>query len=276
MIFISAIARWHDLIEIAFFSTVIYYFSLWLIGDKQKELLFYFYGYCAATIAAFTFNLPAIASLLFIGSPVITVIFIMLHQETLQRNFITLKNIIPAQKMHTENWIELLIRSCVMAMNNNKELLCVVEQKDSLSHLLRSSFYIDAPLHKGLLDILIESETFESKKIIWIGQNGVLRAINAEWIIPNTDPLIAYDHNEISSWKQEAGLISHKTDALIFKTCPDSRLFDVIVQEKHIEQLNTSMMIKLMKKYQGTIETNKAGGSYVPHHQKDSGSQYHT
>ncbi len=273
MAFIITIINWHDAIEIIFFSSVIYYFSRWLVGDKQKNLLFAFYGYCIALIAAFHFNLSSIATLLFIGSPIIAVIFILLHKETLQRNFITLKNVIPAQAPVQEHWLESLMRSCLIAMNNNKELLCVIEQKDSLVELLDTRFFIDAPLHKGLLDLLLENSSFESKKIVWITQNGLLRAINAEWKLTEQESHFPAQNN-MPAWKQEASFISSKTDAIIFKASAEQRLFDVIVEEKHFEQLNTSTMIKLIKKYQGILEQSKAGGSYVPHNQKGIGQQH--
>jgi len=273
MTFINSIFNWHDAIEITFFSAVIYYFSRWLIGDKQKNLLFAFYGYCIALITAFHFNFPSIATLLFVGAPIVTVIFIMLHKETLQRNFITLKNIIPAQENTQEHWLESLMRSCLIAMNNNKELLCVIEQKDSLVELLDAPFFIDAPLNKGLLDLLLENSSFEPKKIVWITQSGLLRAINAEWKLAGQELQFSMP-GTIPTWKQEASLISSKTDAIIFKASADQRLFDVIVQDKHFEQLNTSTMIKLIKKYQGIVEQNKTGASYVPHSQKGLGQQH--
>lgn len=271
MSLIQIITNWHDTIEILFFATLIYYFSQWLINDTQKNLLFYFYGYCITLITAFYGNIPTIATLLFIGSPVALIIFIILHQKTLQRNFITLKNILPSISQK-EDWVESLIRCSLIAMNNNKEFLCVIERKDSLLDLINTAFFIDTPLNKGLLNLLLENNSIDTDKLVWITQTGSLRAINAQWKL-NEDNLLCIK-NRFPSWKQEAAFISSKTDAIILKATPKNRLFDVIVQEKQFEQISTAMVIKLIKKYQGSAEQPKAGEAYVSRTQKSINNEY--
>lgn len=272
MSFIHLIIGWHDIIEVLFFALLIYYFSRWLINDKQKNLLFSFYGYCIAFVAAFYGNFPAIATLLFIGAPIALVIFIVLHQEILQRNFVSLKNIRPARAHDAQDWVESLIRCCLMAMNNNKEFLCVIEQKDSLVDLVDSAFFIDASLNSGLLGLLLENNSIESDKLLWITQSGALRAINAQWKIEAQN--LSCVAEDTSSWRHAATFISSKTDAIIFKASPTHRLFDVIVREQQFERLNATMIIKLIKKYQGSVEKQSQGGIDVSHHQKGINHQH--
>ncbi len=272
MSLIHLIIGWHDIIEVLFFATLVYYFSRWLINDKQKNLLFSFYGYCIAFVAAFYGNFPTIATLLFVSAPIMLVIFIVLHQEILQRNFVSLKNIRPARTHDTEDWVEALIRCCLMAMNNNKEFLCVIEQKDSLLDLMDSAFFIDAPLNSGLLGLLLENNSIESDKLLWITHTGALRAINAQWNLEKQN--LSHVEEDTTSWKHAATFISSKTDAIIFKASPAHRLFDVVVQEQQFERLNATMIIKLIKKYQGSVKKQSQGGIDVPHHQKGINQQH--
>src|SRR3989338_8316527 len=89
------IYRWRDVIEIIFLSGVFYYFCLWLKQDTQKPLLLTFYTYVfTLTIAYFT-GLPTVTFILTSFFPVLLVCFIIIHQSTLQKNFIALHAISP-------------------------------------------------------------------------------------------------------------------------------------------------------------------------------------
>ena len=126
---------WRDPLEILFFITIFYFFSLWLKKDRQKNLLFYFYCYCCVIIIAFYAQLPTLSTMLFLSAPVALMLFILVHQETLQKNFISLKNA-SAPKILPTDWLEELLRTCLVAINNNKEVLCVIEHRNNLETFL--------------------------------------------------------------------------------------------------------------------------------------------
>ncbi len=85
--------NWRDCLEIIFFASLFYYLTLWLKKDKTKNLLPYFYGYCLITFCAYMLELTTVTSLLFLFTPAAVMLFILMHQDTLQRNIVALKHI---------------------------------------------------------------------------------------------------------------------------------------------------------------------------------------
>ena len=264
---------WTDLIEIGFFSIIIYYFSVWLAQDKRKNLIIPFYSYCLLIIGSAALNVTTMHNVLLIFAPAALLIFIVVHQELLQRNFISLKQIIPAQKSMTDgDWIDSLIRTCLVAFNTKKDMICIIEQRDALQDFINPSLIIETELHKGLLEVLIESNSFDQQKYIWLRSNGTVAAINCTWNMTIAEPWVTSSIADMPSWKQEAILMTQKTDTLVFKSSAHDRLFDVIVQGKQFEKLNTSSMLKLLKKYRGTHPII-AGVTHAPHAKKSNSNQ---
>ena len=180
---------WRSIIEIIFFASLFFYISLWLRNDKQKSLILYFYAYCSITIIAHYLQLTTIYTFLLFFAPVIGIFFIVIHQELLQRNFVTLKNIKPATNFHSI-WLSDLISMCLFAINHNKEIRCIIECNDNLQTVVDSPFIFNAELNKELLAIVIESQSFDETKMIWINNNRKLIGINATW-----------KHQEDEIWK---------------------------------------------------------------------------
>lgn len=265
--------HWSHLIEILFFAALFYYFSLWLRRDRQKNLLFSFYAYCAVTFLAYAFNLTAISSFLFLFAPVTIMLFILLHQDTLQKNFVTVRTITPARMLNTE-WLPILMQSLLVAINNNKMAICVIEKNDALKTLLSSPLTFNAPIQKELLDILLASTAFESTKMIWVNHHGQLLAMNATWQSLVDEPWVTEDVQQLDAWKQDAVLLTNKTDALVFGMHPATRTFTIIAQKKIVEGIQTSEAVMIIKQYLvGKSPEPSYRGSYEAHVQKPAGNQ---
>lgn len=252
---------WRDIVEILFFSTLFYCFSLWLSTDTKKNLLVAFYGYWCVAFAAYGLQLPTITFFLFICSPLALMLFILVHQEFLQRNFITLKNNNLALA-RTDDWLELLLRVCLQTINKNKEILVVVEQEDKLQDVFTVPFNIDTNLDQAFLTLLIEGKSFDHTKFIWINGQGKLLGINATW--KNSIHQEWFDKNvqAMEQWKQDALALTHKTDALIFGATSSSRTFSVIHQGKLLEPLQGVSALRLLKKLLALSSDYKKGISY--------------
>ena len=237
---------WHDGIEILFFSSLFYYLALWLRKDKQQNLLWYFYGYSAVTLFAYNAPLPTVSLFLLIFSPAIIMLFIMVHQNILQRNFVALRHITPAQTT-THNWLEELIQTCLIVINNNKSITCIIERNDNMHTFLQVPFIIHAPLHTALLEVLINSDSYDQHKMVWIDAHGNLEGINASWRHTITQPHETADLDQTHFEKmrleksrfekiiseetvlEDALLYTTKTDALIFTINPETRTFTIIM-----------------------------------------------
>src|SRR5690242_12597081 len=112
---------WRDALEILFLSTAVYYFSLWLTKDRTKNLLPAFYAYCALVFFAYNAQLTTLSQLLLLFSPMVGTIFFLLHQQTLQKNFVALRTLQPARR-NNDDWLETLIQTALIALNNKKEI----------------------------------------------------------------------------------------------------------------------------------------------------------
>lgn len=237
---------WQDGAEILLLSCIVFYFLRWLKQDVQKPLVLYAYGYCTLTFLAHYLGLSILSNLLFLAAPLVVCIFILYHQQTLQKNFVSLKKINPPAK-ESEHWIDELMRTSLYAMNCSKHIIWVIERKDSLDAALKSSCLFYADLKKDLLELLLEAQTNEEETILWINAQGKLVAFPAHWNITPDNLWVAPDAEQLPTWQQHALLMSSKTDTLIISSNPQTRLFTVIAQARSVEDLSahhTSLLLK--------------------------------
>src|SRR3984893_10089955 len=171
-----------DIIEIAFYSSCIFIFCTWLKADKTKNLLGYFFAYSGLTLLAWVIQLPTLTSFLFSYAPIALLLFIILHEKTLQRNVVALRSLTPAQ--HTSHdWVDIVISSCLAAINANKTITIVIERKDALDHFLQTPFFLNADISKDILDMLLSSSLYDEQKMIWITTSNKIKAFNTSWIV---------------------------------------------------------------------------------------------
>jgi hypothetical protein len=239
---------WLDCIEIAIITISFYGISLWLYRDERHNLLGYFYGLCMFGLLTLFFPMPVIHMILINGWPVIAVLFIIMHQETLQKNCISLTRAKP-EHVTTDNFIDALLRACLQAKNNNKHVVCIIEGNDKLSDLLDASLFINAPFNEALFSALMMSVSYDFNKMVWLTGGGVLKALNASWRrVP--DLVWHNDQAHIAEWKQNALLFSAKADALILGLSSGGfGFFDAVIRGKLLEQLNVSQVQQLIQQY---------------------------
>ncbi len=246
--YITGIVSVKDAVEILFFSTIIYYILLWLKKDTERNLMLGFYVYCAVFFGAYFADLPVIRFTLFLSSPVIALLFIIFHQETLQKQYVKIaKNTVPHHD--TNPWVDELIKSCLMALNRHKEIMLVIERADLLKTLIHAPYFIYAELKRDVFDILLEKQIPGNDHMIWINQQGKLVAINASWRTHIDETWVSSEVAHLHPWKQHALFITAKTDALIFKVNPLTRNFDLVIQGKIMQGITAEQLSVLMKKH---------------------------
>ncbi len=245
--------RWQDFFEIMFFASLFYYVALWLKKDRTKNLLPYFYSYCAIALTAYVLNFSTVSFFLFLFWPVMVMLFMFMHQDILQRNIIALKNI-TATKKKPADWIDTLLRISLQAMNKNNALYCIIEHTDSIGEFIRTPLPITADLDQGLLELLLHSSSYEPHKMIWTNTQGTLCGINATWRQnSNTD---TWDK---TVWEQETLFYTAKTNALAFYCTPAQHTFTIIIDNKIVPHLSTYDTRQRIKKHFAfvTHETTK-------------------
>lgn len=250
------IFNYSDMIEILFFSVIIYFFLLWLKQDTQKNLIFPFYIYCTITFISYYANLNIISTTLFLAAPLAIIIFIILHQNSLQKNFVMLKKV-SATPSYNINWLEEFIRSCLSALNNNKEFICVIERSDQLQNTIKAPCIFYADFKKDIFDILIEKHTCKNTHLIWINHEGKIVAINATLDINISQEWMSTQADTLAKWKQDGIFISSKTDAIIIRVNPLTRTFDIIIKGKIVEGINTDQAFAVLQYNLDKTKNNK-------------------
>lgn len=262
-----------DFIEIIAFSIGIYYFSLWLKKDRQKNLLFSFYGYCAIIIGCYYTSLPTLTLFLFITCPIAFMLFILFHQDLLQKNFIALAAINATTPEQENDWLETIIRACLVAINNNKTVYGVIEHRDSLASMLTTAMPLYADIQKNVLAMALESSSYDQEKLLWLTAQGKLLGINTTWNSNPADVVASNGITTLALWQQEALFFTHKTDAIVFSINPTSRTFTLIAQGKIVEHVNAAHALISIKKFLSTTSNYKGNATHEIQSKKQSHEQ---
>ncbi len=246
------------ILEIFFFSAIVYLFSLWLKKDKRHNLLIYFYMYCMAFLFASFLNFTTVSLFLLYSSPLILILFIIFHEEILQRNFVTLNNNRILTNKYSAQWLENLIRVSLQSMNNNQSLYVVIENYSDLKPFVSTNYIFNSPLSLELMTLITESNHFDSNKIIWCNSQGSLIGINSVWKLSNN----LNTQSTIPAWQQEALLITLKTDTIVFKVNSRDRNFDVILKGTLYQSITAHQVLAFIKKHLPSFNINVQKGAY--------------
>ena len=237
-----------DCIEILFFIFASFKISSWLNKDYTKPLLLYFYSYFSILFSAYFFQLTTVYQLMLVTAPIYFVLLIVHHQKNLQKNFIISKHkpLTPAKSIHKE-WLETLIRSCLVASHHKKNITCVIEQFDSLETLINKPFTLDIPIQKQIIDMLLESVSYDNTKLITVDRNGTILSINSSWSDLVINELIFTPIHERQLPKEYAKIITEKTDAILVHINSEHQHHFVAHQGKIVENVTIDQTLKLIK-----------------------------
>lgn len=230
---------WADIVEIFLFSSAIYFFSCWCARDRRTPLLVYFYACCAGGIFAHITNLSTIIAFLQVGWPVLIIIFIVVHQHTLQKNYIAGKVVIPAQSIAQKSWISLILRAGIRAASQKKHLIFVIQRNDILDDFIDGHLIFNSPVSKELLDMIVESPHAQGDRLVLINQYGTLQAINGTWRINLSE----------ESWIESSIIVTGRTDAIICAIDQQTRLLTLIAQGTCVEQLAPDKAETILMQY---------------------------
>jgi hypothetical protein len=241
-----SIWRWQDVFEIFFFTGSLYYLSRWLARHINKKLLVTLYSYCTCIIVAYFLELTLVYSFLITTAPIACMLLILMHQETIQRNFIVAQRIVPAPS--NQQWIEALMQCCMKAGSGNKDVFGVIQRNDDVSTYLKTNCPINALIHKDLLFMIMQSPLFEHGKLLWLRSNGSLVGINSSWQ-QFTNKILPDSLHPHADWQEMALAISAKTDVLVFKSDHTTNSFSIILNGVLAEKITAHNCVKLIGDY---------------------------
>ncbi len=262
---------WRDVLEIAFFSILTYQTIRWLNQDKQKNLLLSFYSYTFLLFLSYYLNISGIFFILLVSSPILAMLFILLHQKTLQHNYIALQNK-TTHATSSDRWIEEFLQTFLYGINRKKTLIGVIERQASLEPFFIARCTFKTPLSKELLTMLINSsDGTESTITFWINDKGTLYAINPHWNISTEDIWLNPEIKLSEKRFQDAAILAKKTDAVVITLTPENRLFSVLFDGKQYENISAGSAFSLIK--QCTLPINNQRGLWYEPHQKSQPNQ---
>jgi len=114
----------------------------------------------------------------------------------------------------------------------------------------------NAELHNATFDLLITSNIFNEKKLVWLNDHGTLRGLNASWNILHDEYWNTVDTAEIPAWQQDALFFTAKTDAIILGINQKNRTFTIIARAQRFENIAAHHALKFLKKL---ITVNEIG-----------------
>lgn len=262
---------WRDIVEILFFSYIIYRFLYWLRSDTQKQLVWYMYAYWASACVAHYTGLTIISQVLFVAAPVIISIFIIIHQQILQKNFIAFTKL--AKPVHSYNWFDEFTRTNLYAMNRSKNIIWIIERTNHLGNAIHAQCMFHAELKKDLIELLLEA-TPAQESVFWINAHGTLIATQITMQTPDA-VWISKQAQQIPDWQQEALLLCSKTDAIVIRSCSTSRTFTIIIHDKMIDELSAEHMLLILKQVLNQPNFREEI-PYAPTTSKSSHKQHHS
>ena len=262
---------WYDMTEILFFIIIMRYWLLWLNMDKEKNLSVFFCWYSVIIGVCYYAELTTISTLLLASSPLMIVIFIMLHQEHLQRNFITLTRPRSVSPTPANTWISEIMSFALGALHRQQELIFIIERHDNLSLLLTSPCIINASATKEFLELLVAQDT-PSVTNLWLTHEGIIIGINTTMNYELEHAYLSSDVKHRVQWQQEGAFITKKSDAIIFGSSPITKTFTLIVQEKITEHISAQQTVVVLKQLIQDMK-HKEGNCNAPtfsHHPHDN------
>ncbi len=236
-----------DFIEISVLSTLCYWGLSWLKQDKQKPLLVYGYLYCGLWMSSFLFDLKTLLHLLELTAPVVVMLFILVHQKTLQKNFIGLYKVMPARKVHTL-WLEEIVRFC---LQTDHDLMFLVEHKQSIGELVTTELPLQTDITTAVLSYLSQCKQFNRNQYMLLDTQGTLLGLNVTW-----HKALALDALEQDRIKK-ASYYLQEVDAFALYFDQSTRTFTLIVHQQTYPALTATQVLQSIERYLKTDHTKK-------------------
>ena len=225
-----------SIVEIFLISVALYFWLRLLAQDRQKPLVLWFVSYLAFACFIFHIHLPVMSHVILYTAPAVLLFFILIHQETLQKNLIRLCNITSPEPT-THDWLSDIVRLCMISIADKKNMYLIIEKTDSVATLLNCPLTLHAPINRSLITLLYSSSQISSNSIWWANRHGKLLGINIQVKDSQQD------------WLADVLLLSSKTDALFISVDAATRMFTLIAHAKMMETDQATHILTATRQY---------------------------
>lgn len=209
---------YQNYIEVSFFIFTTYNYLTWLKQDHTKKLLLHSYMFFALLLFSYYSSCTILFYSMLISAPILIIFSIIIHQRQIQKNFIVASSkYVTISTIPHKNWLESLIRSCLLFSYQKKQILCIVQRSNDVSCLLEIPFQLNLAIQQEIINLILSSSSLHNPTMLLADKSGILRSINVKWNANMTDELLAFNNNEKLTPHDEAiTLLTKKTDAFVF------------------------------------------------------------
>ena len=258
---------YQNYLEIVILSILVYKALRWLQSDHTKPMILYVYLYTGTMIFSQLINATTLFWVLAICAPIATIVCIIAHQKNIQKYF-AWKNVhrFEASTLPDQQWLEILMRSVLLAAHHKKNIFCIIQRKDYILHFIEAPYKIELPIQKNVLDLILASPLIENPSIILVTEFGILQNVNAIWSNKLLEYMMMFgEHDSVQHCQDAANVLSRRTDAIIWHINPNTQECSMWYQDTHIKNMSIDQVLTLLKKLipeSMTISKNIQGAIY--------------
>lgn len=260
---------WQDGVEIVVFTLGAYAIIKLLAQDTQKKLLLCFYSYCLLCFAAFYLDIAGLGLVLLLSTPVVATLFIVMHQQTLQKNFVALASLTPEPEQ-VDQWLPELIQATLSAVNTGKSTVIILERSNSVGDLVSGGCTLNAPITPELLALLTQA-TNDQHLTLLATQTGKIKAYNPVLNIPFDTTWLSDEVQLLARITQDSVILTEKTDAIVWILSAQTRFFTLTISGKLYERLSASSLMAAINRYIANKQlSEKDSHEFSPRHHSSS------
>jgi DNA integrity scanning protein DisA with diadenylate cyclase activity len=239
---------WTDVLELAVLVGIVYGFGRWLKHDRSQRLLLYFYAGGVVCVLAVLFDLQAIVAFYKTAWPILVVLFIVVHQKSLQQNYIAARTIEADAVSVDHDWIRVIMRAAFKAVQRKKNLFFVIEGKQYIREYITTPVVFQSPVQEPVVDMIVESALIYDNSLVLLNQLGTLVALNGQWSLTEP-PELAAEYTQLPLIQQQALFLTHKTDMLVFFVDAESKRLTVMAQGTLVKNLTSDTAELVINQY---------------------------
>jgi hypothetical protein len=200
------------------------------------------------------------------GLPTASMLFILLHQEQLQKNFITMthkKSMPTIQHDITAALLQIGLHNSL----RKKSSFFIIEGNQNLDSLMHTSLPMHIPVQTELINALCSSSVYQEHTALWFHFDGTIKGINTyiPHLYKNQQP------HTMQTQQETAAILSAKTDCFMLFCCPEGQ-WTFIHDKTNYTQLTTAYIQQLCKKKIALLTQERSvmnGASKNVYHQKN-------
>ncbi|BDC34288.1 hypothetical protein Noda2021_02460 [Candidatus Dependentiae bacterium Noda2021] len=257
--------RLQDAFEILIFSFIIYKLSLFITSNNKQAVNMYWI-YATSLLVTYLVSLNNTLLFLLLVSPIIITLFIVLHQEKIQKNFLAHKTKF-SENPADDTWSKILIRECMLRLHNNQSTQCIIQTAYDISSLVDNPYPVNVKIIPGLITLIGTSTQVDSEKFLLFNSTGYLQGINVT---------ITSSQATSVNWIDNAHVLTSQLNILVFKTSTQTQTFDIVIAGELIFKKTASQTQEIIDSFLHKSLKAAKGSQQYDHKTKNTSKSAHT